>query len=377
MYVCCIHFWWLHSMKNILRFVAIVLFALIVAAVYEIFYLRGWTWVDIDSLFWDNSYESMLWTAKTFLQEKTQFALWGVSDLWEWVIDKEEEKKEEEQKVEEKKEEEKKVEEKKVEEKKEEAKEIEALKDMLDKWEWWVVIPSLENNWKKEEGVVDWENKSLPPSWSEDSSVVALLNTDKKIWTLSADLLASSLITQQTGSIRVFEFCHYGSAICKELSTQWVVEDVISLIQEKKYSYSHQLYPFVKGLSESEHLIWKADECLKQKAPEKLKKFHSDLRTIDTTSSEKIMEMIWTTWVPWIDECVSSWSYWLRLRSIMTQAKSMFDLSRVPSIVVLNADTWEWLLIPGLYPTQEIIVELEKSLFSSPSGEKVEKTPGS
>lgn len=275
-----------------LRFLVVLLFALILAAIYEIFYVRGGHTISL--IPW-SSFSTLYTKGKTYLREKILSVKWSSHQKSRW------------------------------------SKKMDASGRNLDD----AVL------WEKKEETVD-------------------LKKDLISWKISlSSIKASILFPEEYWKIFVAQFCHYGSELCLDSFRSWIEESIGNILRDEALSFSTRRFSFVWSLSPLENMIWRWDACLRDLFPEKVLVYHDMLQhTWKTLRISDVSTILSELWGEWLQSCVSEWSYWFRLKSIMSQAKNLFDVKKVPSIIVVNTETWAWIMIPGVYPSREVLREV-------------------
>ena len=163
---------------------------------------------------------------------------------------------------------------------------------------------------------------------------------------------------KESARFTILEYSELLCPFCKRHSDQWTLEAVV-----KKYPSEVNTIFRNFIVHEQASKLWEAVECvwqLKQKAKHDFIK--NSFANEGGLSMEILLDVAWKLWVNKKDlqDCVDSGKYTQEIINQTNEWRSLFGVNGTPGNVIIDKETGRFVLIPGAYPVEKFIEEIEK-----------------
>ncbi len=153
--------------------------------------------------------------------------------------------------------------------------------------------------------------------------------------------------SQQKNRFVVIEYCPHSQDICKQAAKAWVRTYFENTIESPDYT----IRPFMWNIWGIDELIWAGEVCVPF---QKLADYHKEIYAIKTLTPEALgtigkklkVENFWA--------CLEEVNVKLVLRNQIQSAKNAFQLSSIPTYVIIDTKSNKRLKVPWLYPLNDI-----------------------
>lgn len=151
------------------------------------------------------------------------------------------------------------------------------------------------------------------------------------------------------------QYCDFDAEYCQESFDKWIVYDYLE-------AYPSQLQyifkPFPVGNNEAAMLPHQATMCAMDLWTSKqyFGLYNSLYANASARGSLDALIVLWRElWINNFDDCMENTNYDLVLQQETKFAKNTFDLKALPANIFINKTTWNWVLVPGYYETEEVL----------------------
>jgi hypothetical protein len=155
----------------------------------------------------------------------------------------------------------------------------------------------------------------------------------------------------------VLEYCDHESPLCQDAVQQDMEDVIIEALagEDKQYDIWYVRKPFVADRAGLWAHIRQAEYCLDESKKNFL---HNRIYAMYAESGEVLLEEVYGTYLGLGGEkdreCFLEYTSEFRISQEMRQARDVFGVTRIPSYVVIDPQSWEWVLVPGLYERDEV-----------------------
>jgi len=209
-------------------------------------------------------------------------------------------------------------------------------------------------------------SKPLQGTWG--LVLTAQLHPDFVTWTISLSDLAS--LTQSsktfgndTASLMLLQWCDFWSTYCIESYEKWAIFEYMNAFPET-LSYQVKWYP--RDTKNNTLLQHQATLCAESLASDEI--FLSYYFNIYQARGELNKENLLDLWkkldIKWFASCLETKNV-LTLQQEMKRGRWLFDFSSLPANVVVNKKTGQYVLVPWLYETQDVLQAMQWLLDKS------------
>ncbi len=163
---------------------------------------------------------------------------------------------------------------------------------------------------------------------------------------------------KESARFTILEYSNFGCGYCRRQSVQWVIDNVI----EKYPSEVNSIFRSFVSSSQAIKL-WEAIECVGELKRNVRHKFIKQLFATDAwLDIETIIDIAWTLGVNKnsLSKCVDSGKYNQEVNNQRNEWASLFGISGTPGNVIIDRETWRFVVIPWAYPVEKFVEEIEK-----------------
>ncbi len=166
-------------------------------------------------------------------------------------------------------------------------------------------------------------------------------------WIIDEKLWFPNLSLAWANRYHIIEYCTPGIQLCKDSMNQ----NMRQIIQSNFKGSSYEYQPYVINFWWIDERVWAWRDCVpvSQKDEYLQAVYETDPLTQDTLSllGKKLR-------LPDFDSCEKATNIRYSLRNQMSQAKSVFWLTALPTYIIIDTDEWKWISIPWLYEEKSI-----------------------
>jgi len=189
-----------------------------------------------------------------------------------------------------------------------------------------------------------WDEQEIPLIDESLSKVVSTWKISiadrKRLWITWSDTYA------------VIQYCTPGVELCKQAADSQLKEFLTSTLETEIYVKKPYLLNF-----------WWLDERIRAWTycmdASRIAPYRKEVYGAKKLSNDTLSLIGKRLKIQDFDTCIEESNARLALRSEKQQAKRLFDISALPSYIILDTDTWSWIQIPGLYNPEQITAELQ------------------
>lgn len=188
-------------------------------------------------------------------------------------------------------------------------------------------------------------------------------------WVVNNSILEEDLLTvYTTGSLSeewftrlwlsqdkrfsLIQYCGHNYQYCQEAYEQQIDKEMIILMYGEP-ALDYYRHPFVSSLTSSDTVSWLGIWCAD--SDEIVDQLHSEFYTKAPQDLDDVLGIGARLWL-WDEftDCVSHWSALVYIAQSMQKGIEYFDISKVPSYVLIDNQSKHWSVIPGLYGLKEL-----------------------
>ncbi len=163
---------------------------------------------------------------------------------------------------------------------------------------------------------------------------------------------------KESARFTILEYSELLCPYCKRHSDQWTLEAVI-----KKYpnEVNTIFRNFIVHAQASK--LWEVVECVWELKPKVKHDFIKNSFAYEwSLSVEILLDVAWKLWVnkKSLQDCVDSGKYTQEVNNQTNEWRSLFGVTGTPWNVIIDKETWKFVVIPGAYPAEKFIEEIEK-----------------
>lgn len=281
-------------MKRFFHIIAILLFALIIAWLYEVYYMRG------GQLSWTNPVAEFV-TEKWWWEPILWFRSWDNGDN-------------------------------------------NAPKKITDP-------APVKQDTTKDPSIPDEseEKNDKDIKWLENQKTTWLL-AEYTTWSLSP-IHFNRLWLSDSGEFTytILEYCAHSEDLCQDAYESNIANETVTLMWSDALLIRK---PFIWDLSWSDALVWLGESCVDDTS---LDAYHTLIYKNWVPDDEQSLQRIGEElWVDWFAECIAWWSAEIFITQQMKLWNSLFGVTKIPSYVLIDNVNKNRALIPGLYSLKEI-----------------------
>lgn len=231
---------------------------------------------------------------------------------------------------------------------------------------WNKLLVLAERAWRKTSEVLSvdegsaWTSKPLQGSWLP--SVFAKLHPDFVTGTILISELRDIMKSSKTfgdanSSLVLLQWCDFWSTYCIESYEQWVIFAYINAFPKQ---LSYQLKGFPRDTKTDTLLQHKATMCVESLASDELfLSFYFNIYQARGGFTEQELELLAEKMkIEGFAECLATKNIF-PLQQEMKNGRKIFGFQSLPAYVLVDKNTGEYVLIPGLYETQEVLQAIQ------------------
>jgi len=194
--------------------------------------------------------------------------------------------------------------------------------------------------------------KPAPAKWVESSKEL------KKVF---EDIIDDSYIVgDKKARFTILEYSELLCPFCKRHHNAWTLDAVMKKFpKDVNTSYRH----FIVHQPAEQFALWA--ECVKdQKGIDGFNAFIDEMFSATSVNTSSVSDTIKKLWLDEdeFNKCVSDEVHKDRVNAQTQEWRSLFGVKWTPGNVILDRETGKFVLIPGAYPTEKFIQEIEKLL---------------
>jgi len=160
---------------------------------------------------------------------------------------------------------------------------------------------------------------------------------------------------KKSARFTILEYSNFGCWYCRRQSVQWVIDEVIK-------KYPNDVNSVFRNFGQYPQL-WEAIECVWELKRNMRHKFIKQLFATDSwLDTDTILSIAWTLGVNKnsLTECIDSGKYTQEVNDQTNEWRNLFGISGTPGNVIIDRETWKFVVIPWAYPVEKFVEEIEK-----------------
>ncbi len=199
---------------------------------------------------------------------------------------------------------------------------------------------------------INWDNAQNNSNNPQIQNNVNILDEFQKI--------KSSAIVygKEDARFTIIEYSEFLCPFCKRHSDQWTLRQVVETYPSEvnKIFRNFIVYSDSSKLAEVVECVWeiKSDYYFN---------FIKDTFAYEwRLSVEILLDIASKLWINKnkLKDCVDSWKHTQEVNNQTNEWRNLFGVSGTPWNVIIDTETWEFVLIPWAYPKEKFIEEIEK-----------------
>jgi len=216
-----------------------------------------------------------------------------------------------------------------------------------------IVEPNLED-------IVEWETTDEGNDIEEDiiEEIEEVVVNDDMVASIKKVKESALLHGDKDARFTILEYSELLCPYCKRQSDQGTIDDVI-----KKYpkEVNASFRNFIVHAPAAK--LGEAIECVAELKPKKHHDFIKEAFAHDgTLNVDVLIEVADDLWIDEDDmqECLDNGKYTETVSNQTAEGRNLFGVSGTPGNVIVDGETGRFVLIPGAYPAEKLIEEIEK-----------------
>ncbi len=160
---------------------------------------------------------------------------------------------------------------------------------------------------------------------------------------------------KESARFTILEYSNFWCWYCKRQSIQGVIDDVVA-------KYPNEVNAIFRHYGQSTQLWW-AIECVWELKRNVKHEFIKQLFATDAwLDIDTISNIAWTLGVNKnsLTKCIDSDKYTQEVNDQTNEWRNLFGISGTPGNVIIDRETWKFVVIPWAYPVEKFVEEIEK-----------------
>jgi len=195
-------------------------------------------------------------------------------------------------------------------------------------------------------------DENLNNNWLDDALVSeTIINKLEEIKSSGVDYGAES------ARFTILEYSELLCPYCKRHSEQWTIEEVIKKYPDEVNTIFRNFIVHSQAAK-----LWEVVECVWELKREVKHDFIKKAFTIDEwIDLDALINVAWQFWINknTLMECVDSNRYTQEVNNQTSEWRNLFGINGTPGNVIIDRETGKIVVIPGAYPVEKFIEEIE------------------
>ena len=169
---------------------------------------------------------------------------------------------------------------------------------------------------------------------------------------------SSIIYGDENARFTIIEYSEFLCPFCKRHSQQWTIRSVVE-------QYPNEVNKIFRNfiVSSQAAKLWEVLLCFSESKPQSKYDFIKEAFSYeDWLTVEVLIEISWKLGAnkTQIQECVNSNKYTQEINNQTNEWRNLFGVNWTPGNVIIDKETWKFVVIPWAYPVEKFIEEIEK-----------------
>jgi hypothetical protein len=206
---------------------------------------------------------------------------------------------------------------------------------------------------------------TTPSVWTWGLVISPELHPDFVTWTVALADLRSLMQSSKTfwndsATLVLLQWCDFWSPYCIESYEKWVIFEYMNAFPN---TLSYQLKWYPRDTQPTTVLQHQASLCAESLASDEvfLSYYFNIYQARGELSKENLLDLSKRLDIDWFANCLETKNT-VALQQEMKRGRMLFNFTSLPANIVVDKQTGEYVLIPWLYETQDVLQAMQRLL---------------